>query len=408
MSRIVSFGTALISGVVLFLLMSPGADASEKKKIATPVDVREVSRRKTLMDCFNELKVRDGGWCSMSGASINDVLPKSISPEIHMVSGPKSVISAWNGAAFDSQRLKMYFHGGGHRDYGGNEVYELDLLLGRWTRLTDPSFIPKATKEVRCPVPETGPAASHTYDGIIFSKVTQTIFVIPSVYGCFRGNLTTKGDLWEFNPPKTATRNYLAPLSWRYRKKMPKKMQPMYYRTAEYPKGQLYMANAHNEWVFHPKEGSWKRIGGRPNFGAGTSVYDKSRRGIWSLHRLGLLFTKPPIISKKVTAPGAGVDGHSGLAMTRDNKLIFWNGAGLIHTFDPKTLEWRLFDWMGKGPKIGSRVYSKWVWIPRYDLYVGCMVILNRTISWWPVVAWSVLIRVQIMKIRSYWMLAIS
>lgn len=147
MSRIVSFGTTLISGVVLFLLMSPGADASEKKEIATPVDVREVSRRKTLMDCFNELKVRDGGWCSMSGASINDVLPKSISPEIHMVSGPKSVISAWNGAAFDSQRLKMYFHGGGHRDYGGNEVYELDLLLGRWTRLTDPSFIPKATKE---------------------------------------------------------------------------------------------------------------------------------------------------------------------------------------------------------------------------------------------------------------------
>lgn len=51
MSRIVSFGTTLISGVVLFLLMSPGADASEKKEIATPVDVREVSTRKSLMDC---------------------------------------------------------------------------------------------------------------------------------------------------------------------------------------------------------------------------------------------------------------------------------------------------------------------------------------------------------------------
>lgn len=80
---------------------------------------------------------------------------------------------------------------------------------------------------------------------------------------------------------------------------MPKKMQPMYYRTAEYPKGQLYMANAHNEWVFHPKEGSWKRIGGRPNFGAGTSVYDKSRRGIWSLHRLGLLLRSRLLSQRK-------------------------------------------------------------------------------------------------------------
>jgi hypothetical protein len=371
MSRMVSFGTLLISGAMLFLLSSAGANASEKKKISKPVDVREVSARKTFLDCFNEFKGRDGGWCEMSGASIYDVLPKSPSPEIQMVSGAQSVISAWNGAAFDPQRLKMYFHGGGHRDYGGNEVYELDLFLGRWTRLTDPSSIPKTTKEVRCPVPETGPPSSHTYDGIIFSRLTQTIFMIPSVYSCHWGNLNPKGDLWEFNPSKTETRNGLAALSWRHRKKMPIKMWPQYYRTVEYPNGHLYMANAHNAWVFHPKDGSWKRIGSRPNYGAGTSIYDGSRRGIWSLHGLGLLFTKPPVISKKWTAPGAGVGGHSGLAMTRDNKLIFWNGASLIHTFDPGTLEWRLFDWVDKGPKIGSRVYSKWVWVPRYDLYVG-------------------------------------
>jgi hypothetical protein len=101
MSRIVSFGTILISGVALFLLSSPSAGASAKKQIVKPADVREVSVRKTFIDCFKELNGRDGGWCEMSGASINDVLPKSPSPEIRMVSGPQSVISAWNGAAFD-------------------------------------------------------------------------------------------------------------------------------------------------------------------------------------------------------------------------------------------------------------------------------------------------------------------
>ncbi len=69
--------------------------------------------------------------------------------------------------------------------------------------------------------------------------------------------------------------------------------------------------------------------------------------------------------------PGAGVDGHSGLAMTRDNKLIVRDGASFIHVFDPDTREWRLFDWKLNGPKNGVRVYSKWVWVPRYDLYVG-------------------------------------
>jgi hypothetical protein len=108
----------------------------------------------------------------------------------------------------------MYFHGGGHADYGGNGVYELDLQLGKWTRLTDPSFISLATKEVRCPVPQSGRPSSHASDGIIFSNWTQTVFVMPSIYGCHWGILFPKGDLWEFNPSKTEMRNGMSPLSW--------------------------------------------------------------------------------------------------------------------------------------------------------------------------------------------------
>jgi hypothetical protein len=83
------------------------------------------------------------------------------------------------------------------------------------------------------------------------------------------------------------------------------------------------------------------------------------------------VYQAPGYRKKKWAVPGAGVDGHSGLAMNRHNKLIFWNGARFIHFFDPDTREWRLFDWIDEGPTIGSKVYSKWVWIPRYDLYVG-------------------------------------
>ena len=345
MNRFVSIGTIVFSALVAVFLVFPRTEASAQHKGQKPADVRLVNIGKTLIDCFNELKDRDGGWCRMGRASINRVLPKSPSREINMVTGPKSVIGAWNGAAFDFDNLKMYFHGGGHRDYGGNGVYELDLLAGKWKKLTDPSYIPPASNEVRCPVPISGPPSSHTYDGIIFSRVTQTIFVIPSVYGCHYGNLNPVGDLWEFNPSETEMRNGMFPKSWRHRKQMPKRLFPKFYRTAEYPNGDLYVANLYNEWVFNPRTDAWKRIGSRPNYGAGASIYDAFRDGVWSLHRDGILFTKPPAIAKKWSVPGAGVDGHSGLAMTSDNKIITWDGASFIHIFDPDTREWRLFDW---------------------------------------------------------------
>jgi len=338
------FSSILKFSLAFILLFYPQLQLSAQPIPPKPIDRRVAHTGKTLMDCVKELKGRDGGWCKMGDTPINALLPKSPPAEIHMVPGPKSVISTWNGAAFDRQNLKMYSHGGGHRGYGGNEFYELDLQIGKWTRLTNPARIPPATKEVPCPVPVSGAPSSHTYDGIIFSRITQTIFIIPSVYGCYRGNLNLKGDLWEFNPSQSEMRNGIAPLTRRHRKKMPKGMFPKFYRRAEYPNGNLYMANGHSEWVFNPRDGTWKRIGSRPNYGAGTSVFDVSRRGIWSLHIGGVLFIKPPTIAKKLTSSGAGVDGHSGLVMSRDNKLLIWNGGGLIHTYDPEKNEWRLFN----------------------------------------------------------------
>ena len=71
--------------------------------------------------------------------SISAVWPPNLDDRTHMVSGPGSVLTAWNGAAFDEKKLLFYFMGGGHTDYGGNEVYEFDLKNGRWKRLTNPS-----------------------------------------------------------------------------------------------------------------------------------------------------------------------------------------------------------------------------------------------------------------------------
>jgi hypothetical protein len=143
---------------------------------------------------------RDGGWCELNGAAIADGFPQNLDPRVRVVAGPRSVTDAWNGAAFDSNRMILYFHGGGHRDYGGNEVYSYDLRIGRWRRLTDPALLPPTDQETPCPVLASSPPASHTYDGIIFSQATQTIWLFPIVYACVNRMLFGEREFWEFNP----------------------------------------------------------------------------------------------------------------------------------------------------------------------------------------------------------------
>lgn len=57
----------------------------------------------------------------------------------------RAIVLAWGGGAFDTREERLLLHGGGHGDYGGNEVYALDLDVvndapgtNPWARLSDP------------------------------------------------------------------------------------------------------------------------------------------------------------------------------------------------------------------------------------------------------------------------------
>ncbi len=88
--------------------------------------------------------------------------------------------SSENGAAFDEESLFFYFMGGGHTDYGGNEVYEFDLKTGRWARLPNgaasssppsgPSLIPAA----KTASPSSKPSAPHSTETPSSCQVSST------------------------------------------------------------------------------------------------------------------------------------------------------------------------------------------------------------------------------------------
>lgn len=368
---------------------------------AATFELPPVQRGTNFFDCKTRLEKQGGGWCEIrlpgKHPSISAVWPPNLDDRTFMASGPSSVLEAWNGAAFDEKDLLFYFMGGGHADYGGNEVYEFNLRNGRWTRLTDPSplsFFIQIRDEgevssTKCWVPDlrSVPGAPHTYDGLQFSKKTRTVFLIAdhaangSCFDSRRGHL--KGDprlllsedsgIFEFNPSRHKKRNGLASLAWR-RLAIPDGLDLSYPRSLELPDGTMMVGNSANLYPFNPSSGViGKRLWDEADFGDGLTEFHPTGQ-IMSLHHDALIISDLETkASKIIAAPHTRLHGKS-LAVDNKGGVFSWDGKEKILAFDMHTPElgWTLYDWTDAGPSSGNNnVYSKWQYISAHDVFVG-------------------------------------
>jgi hypothetical protein len=98
-----------------------------------------------------------GEWAQISGTALSDVTVTGAP------TGRENIIDAWNGACGDQVNSVYWMLAcGGHGDYGGNEVYKLDL-----TQAT-PAWV--VARGVSSPLPQSAshgsdgrPVSSHTY-----------------------------------------------------------------------------------------------------------------------------------------------------------------------------------------------------------------------------------------------------
>ena len=95
--------------------------------------------------------------------------------------------TAWSGMAFDQARGRWWLPaGGGHADYGGNEIYLYDFAANDWARITNPQpltgpFMRDGDKDGtmdECRMPASGPPSSHLYDGAIYVPSTDEVLVL--------------------------------------------------------------------------------------------------------------------------------------------------------------------------------------------------------------------------------------
>lgn len=378
---------------------------------------------RNLNDCADQLSGYSGGWCeiivSRKTPSISSVWPTNLEKKTRMVVGPKSVLTAWNSAAYDSKRQQLYFLGGGHRDYGGNEVYQFSLQDGRWKRLTDPSpldylyinndYGQRKNKPWRrlCWLPDVNqvPGSSHTYDGLVFSHKTDTLFFYS--YGSANGScIEDKEDTYknspivlgdrkvsagwyEFNPSAIDERNGLKPLKWRkvfdYSDFKANKIHQSYPASVELPDGDLVFGSKFRTVIYDPRKPDTRilmRFSGQADWGDGLKAYDKKRDLIWSIHKKSLLAfdAKTGRNTRKIKQI---VPHGKSLALDKDGIIYSWNGSSKVFRFNPDDEQehWSMFDWSVNGPSVGDRrVYGKWQYIKEKDLFVGLSI--DKTGVW--------------------------
>lgn len=119
-------------------------------------------------------------WTQIAGSDLSSVVPNPPVP-----GSVRARIDAWNGLAADTRTNRLYSAAnGGHADYSGNEVYEIDLSVEspRWTMLRAPTAAADIvasdyTKGIYNDYYLDGrPASTHTYYALNFLASRNAIF----------------------------------------------------------------------------------------------------------------------------------------------------------------------------------------------------------------------------------------
>jgi hypothetical protein len=118
-----------------------------------------------------------GVWIEIPDTLIRDVLPKrSFEQPIHRIVGPRAIVGAWSGGAYDTKRNRLMIFGGGHADYCGNEWLAFDLDDLRWHLLSGPSNL-AGYDDKSGKTPDGNPASRHTYNGLAYIPETDEFLV---------------------------------------------------------------------------------------------------------------------------------------------------------------------------------------------------------------------------------------
>lgn len=296
-------------------------------------------------------------------------------------SGVDSVFTAWNSAAYDPIENEMYFWGGGHKDYGGNEVYQFDFDSFTWTRLTDPAALTVSVTGGFIP-DGNSPAAPHTYDGVVWNPVTETMWWTGSTAAFSHQSNIWGGahqGTWEFDPDTGKWVQHVhSELGW-----------GKVTQVGDGSSGQLLQiaGDASSAYIHNP-DGSRIEIDIAGDTGflerVATLFTDPVTGKVYSLNDTGITEvtllhgTAGEIVGISADhIAGSPTDLHQAGVAYRpvDGNFYIWNGGNKVTVFDPTDHSIQIQSIQGHAPSDGDqgngRVFEKWVYLEEIDSFAG-------------------------------------
>ena len=325
-------------------------------------------------ELFTSLK--PGEWREIPNTAMREVFPAESNHPAWGVIGPRGVVAAWGGAAFDTKRNVLIVTGGGHSDYGGNEVYEFSLNPPRWQRTTEPSKMVKSTRPGEYSVVDSeAPVSSHTYDGLVYLPAQNQMFKFG---GSFYGN----GSPYDLH----AYLFDLATKNWKRASEAPTYVLQV---NSDFDPvtGQIIIGTGTGLMTYDPAADTWKLHPQLdPSIATAAGVIDPEQRIFVQLRTSlkEIYFYSLEKLSKRRKALAAGaIDWPSGSGMAYhppSKRMVMWGGGRNVWAFS--TNDWQVrkfenstgnapFPLRSNGDVKSAGIYSRWQYVANYDLFIG-------------------------------------
>ncbi|HET9951498.1 MAG TPA: kelch repeat-containing protein [Candidatus Eisenbacteria bacterium] len=316
--------------------------------------------------------LQPGMWYQVPSSHLSAVLPSPIPPGL---SGPGAITGAWSGGAYDSKRDRLLVWGGGHADYGGNEIYAFDMNALSWSRIWGPSSsIPDPGGSATNTYSDGNPVSRHTYDGLEYLPATDQFWINGGSRYC--GSGSAGRDTWVFD---------FASNRWVQKADLPVCDGCAYLEQAtgyDPVTGHIWLVQAGNELMeYDPSTNAWTKRGGSAIGSDKAGAIDWKRRKFVVIGG-GEAFFYDISQSGTVSRQTLNTTGATAIVGTRypgivydpvADRIVAWNGGADIYILDMDTLVWTRQTTSGSvvpTSAASAGTYGRFRYVPSKNVYV--------------------------------------
>lgn len=319
-------------------------------------------------------RISPGEWCEIPATALRDVFPTRHGHPAWGIVGPRAVTGAWGGAAFDTKRGLLLVTGGGHGDYGGNEVYEFSLGSMKWRRATEPSRMREVAAGQFVIDDSEAPVSSHTYGGLVYLPNVDRMFK-------FGGSYYRSGNSYD----KHAYLYDIQRRTWARRAAAPRAVLSP---AADYDPstGHVLVATNTGLMSYDPVSDAWKAWPSKDaDLLINVAALDLgTRRFVMVPFRGRMLFYDMENVGSRqrpLLKGNADWGSRAGLAYHPPSRqLVLWEGGRDVWTVDSRTWETCKLsnprgpapvstDGQGRAKTAG--IYTRWRYVPSLDLFIA-------------------------------------